>query len=300
MIAQLAALVSSLAVALPSLSFDSDTRPWPAGVTYRVAGTESVAFGPSTVFPQGSDVWLFDGPTHAFVRVGPEGQIRSRVFVTGLAHTFVVRDDGSIAWVDLTRGRVAVVDKRGVIQLDNPLAPGLKHVRRMVAGADGALWLHTAYQETFRVPLDRDADLKEWFQGKREGLVFESEPAVGATVSVRGGRVHLTLFTPPETPGEGAVKQEGPTVDPGEEALAADLVGGDQEGWWIRVTLGTPGAARDRLIRVDRASEVTFATDLDGPGTLSWPDTLWVRPDGSVVQILSTDQGIRVRSWRAP
>lgn len=300
MTAQLAALVSGIVVALPSPSIHTDTWPWPGGVTYRSAAQETVAFGPSAVFPQGQDLWLFDGPSHRFLRVGPGGEIRSQVPVSGLAHSFVVRDDGSIAWVDLTRGRVGVVDARGVVQLDSPLPPGLKYVRRLVALADGTIGLHTAYQETFRVPLKPGAGLKEWFLGKQEGLVFDSDSGSGTRLTVRGGRLQLTVIAPPGSPAEGAVPLEGPAVDPGEEVLAADLVGADPGGWWIRLTLGIPGEARDRLIRVDRAGSLAKAIDLDGPGTLSWPDTLWVQPDGSVMQTLSTDRGIRVRTWGAP
>jgi len=168
---------------------------------------------------------------------------------------------------------------------------------------DGALLLHTAYQETFRVPAKGGASLREWFATRREGLAFAPDrPA--AQVLVSGGRAELRLIEP--AGGEsGAAIGGWSTVrlplQAGPEVRGADVVGPAREGgWWLRLTLLEGGKARDALVEVGPEGKLRGRAWLPGHGTLSWPDTLFWQPDGGVVGLVPGDVGVAVYTWGRP
>lgn len=298
MVAQLILVVAGALVVLPARTPETVTFPWPAEANYQRAVDGKPAHGPLAVFPQGDDVWIFDGPSHSFLRVGPDGSVRVRVEATGFAHSFVVRESGSIAWLDRARRRVLEVRPDGEVLLDLPLPPGLQHVRRIASTPDRLL-IHTAYQETFTVPLGPDPGLTEWFLLKREGLVFPKLPRFSAMVVARDAMLEMQILEAPQHPSEKDRVATGFPVD-APDGLAAEILGGDDRGWWVRVTIGTPGSARDRLLRLDWKGGVLWDADLPGSGTLSWADRLFVTPEGSIRQVLATDDGLLLHTWRTP
>jgi len=265
---------------------------WPTEVVYRPASSESMAFGPSAAFTDGTDVWLYNVPSHTFFRIGPDGDVLDRVPGYGIVHSFIVRDDGSIAWVDLARGHVGAVDRYGRTLLDVSLPAGLRHVRRIVSTSNGDLMLHTAYQETFRVPGSHETGwgLREWFLARREGLVLPSEPRLSVVVETRAGRVVVRTLEAPTTPCSGPAQVNEFLLD----CMAVEVIDGSSDGLWLRVTDGYPGSARDLFVLVGQDGQVHLSIDLPGDGTLSWADRLWVLDDRSAVFLRATDRGIEI------
>jgi len=272
---------------------------WPAGVSYRPARAEAVASGPSAAaLDAAGTLWLFDLSAHAFVPADPA---QAAVPAPGLAQAFGV-DARGLDVLDSARREVLRLGRDGRVVDRTPLPAGLTRTRRLVR-VDGQLWLHTGWQESLRVPVDLPEaarDLRAWFTTRREGLLFPGARGTTVALLVEGGRARLLLRDADQGLGRGRQAARSVPLGWAGPVLAAEALGARGEGWWLRVTTGAPGDARDHLAQVDGAGRVVQAWPLPAARTLSWSDRLFVRPGGGEVwHLRPTDPGVARDVWRA-
>lgn len=273
--------------------------PWPAGSVEPAAVDGRLSLGPSAAAVSGDATWLHDLRAHQFVRLGADGRISARVDSHGHAHAFIARADGGLAYLDQARRLVVVVDAQGHIIRSQRLPAGLRTARRLVE-LEGRLHVHTAYQETFRVPEAGADGLKPWFLGRREGLLFPDAEGTGAAATVEGGRARLLLHDPPTGLSTGDVPPRIVHVTGLPELLSVEIVGAADGAFWLRVTQGARAQARDSLALVGDDGGLRWQSPPLGERALSWADTAWplTGPEPGIVSLRPTLDGVERRTWR--
>jgi len=282
--------------------------PWGSGgaLLSRDDGRESIPQGPMSfaVEPDGS-IWVLDAIARRLVRYGAGGELLSELALPASTFEDLELRGGRLYVLDrLVRRSVLVLDAQGPI-LEVPVeGPGISEgggISAMLAEEDG-LWLEYEHQELVRV-LDADA---------REGdrTVVAGRPVPGSSHRLRawldrGGRPRAWLELWPAAGGapraSRSVPLDGPTpriawIQAGPGGLIAAI--------FHVVRAAAPGATpTEENLGLWLGPDLRILATFRSPYCLrAWQQQREFRlaPDGALIGMALTSEGVRFLRWRHP